>query len=151
LPKSESKILPKLVRPHPDPFFARNFLDLLDAAELPKRRVARLTRRQAGGNVPLGQEINMLLNSSAISASRAFLWTKPSKRQNQARIRMIRGVSLQWLSGEVDRALRRSMANNGSVAATAKHRATERTTHQLKWTQVSKDAVHSVRSPLGLD
>src|SRR5437667_7585675 len=59
--RAEPQVLPKLVRPHPDSLFACNLLDLFDAAELSHRGGARRFGRHAGGDVPFGQTIKMLL------------------------------------------------------------------------------------------
>src|SRR5262249_16858522 len=60
--RAETNVLNKFVGPSPDALLARSFLDLFDAAKFAQGGVARVGRGHSGGNVPLSQKIDMLLN-----------------------------------------------------------------------------------------
>src|SRR5207253_379054 len=56
---AKAQILQELIRPFPDPLFARDFLDLLDSAKLLERCISRFVRRHSSRDVSLNQKIDM--------------------------------------------------------------------------------------------
>ena len=54
-PETKTNILAQLIWPHPDPFVARQLLELFDSTELPSGRGSRFTRGHADGDFAFRQ------------------------------------------------------------------------------------------------
>ena len=98
--KPKRKSCAELVRPIPDALFARDFFALLDAAKFPQGRVSSFGRRHTGGNVSLGQKIEMVLDFLRHLLIAPILAKQSENRENQARSR---GINCSGSRRERDR------------------------------------------------